>query len=91
MSYLHQGKVVEKKPWSLSGLLFGLINVLRLFFLTIFTTEKMSSHVDEYNRSKQQPIWGSSRNTSGSSGGGPRISGFQKAATTGSCGGGGGG
>ena len=85
--YLHGGKVVEKKPWSIQGFFFALLNILKLFFLTIFTTEKMSAHVDEYNKSKSQPLWGSARSTG--AGGGPRISGFQKASVTGSCGGGG--
>ena len=84
--YVHNGKVVQSKPWSLYGIFAGLLNILTLFFSTLFTTRSMSDHTAEYNRSKKQPSWGK-----GGSLGGPKgnIHGFSKGAAAGCSGAGG--
>jgi hypothetical protein len=56
--YVHNGKLVDKKPWSFQGFLLAIINLLWLFVATIFSTKKMNDHAEEYKRSKQQPAWG---------------------------------
>ena len=86
---IHNGKVVDKKPWTLMGFLLGIIDFVRFFFLTIFTTAPMSSHIDEYEHSKRQPAWGGKGGSAGSGGGGAKIHSFAKPAAVG-CGGGGG-
>ena len=83
--YIHNGKVVEKKPSSVYGFFMAILDLIRLFVLTIFTTDSMKSHTDEYTRSKQMPSWGKGGSTGrGSS----NIHTFSKGAALG-CGGGG--
>uniref|UniRef100_A0A7S1M468 Selenoprotein K n=1 Tax=Neobodo designis TaxID=312471 RepID=A0A7S1M468_NEODS len=88
---IHNGRVVDKKPWTLMGFLLSIIDLVRFFFMTIFTTAPMQSHVNEYKHSKRQPTWGGKGGNAGGGGGGggPKIHTFAKPASVG-CGGGGG-
>lgn len=56
--YIHNGRVVQSKPWSFMGLLMAILDLLKLFFATIFTSQSQSSHLNEYNASKNRPSWG---------------------------------
>lgn len=78
--YIYQGKIVDKKPFSLYGLLMGLIELLRLFIMTLISTESSSTQVQKFKASKQGSSW---------SGGGSRVTGFGKAAQSGCAGAGG--
>lgn len=83
MAYVVNGKVVEKKAFNLMDFIYSILNFIRLFFLTIFTTESMQKHVDEYNSTK------GFRATGGSSlGRGPQVKTFGPAAAAGCTGGG---
>lgn len=84
---IHNGKVVDKKPWTLYGFLMGILDLVRFFFMTIFTTTPMGAHIDEYKSSKRTPTWGGKGGSASSAG--PKIHGFAKPASVG-CGGGGG-
>lgn len=79
--YVYRGQVVEKKPFQIQDVFLAIVNVLRLFFMTIFTSRQQSAHVDEYRESKRGGhTWGS---------GGNRVTGFAKPASAGCSGAGG--
>lgn len=85
MAYIKDGKVVHSQGWSLSWLLLTILNVIRLFILTIFTGESNDRHINQYRATKGG--WGKG---SGSGGGrGPNINTFAKPASVGCAGGGG--
>ncbi|KAG5465199.1 hypothetical protein LSCM4_00652 [Leishmania orientalis] len=48
MAYIHNGRVVEKKPFTVRGFLLALWTTLSLFAQTLFTTRPMAQVVEEY-------------------------------------------
>lgn len=48
MPYIHNGRVVEKKPFTLKGFLLALSSALSLFAHTFFSLQPMSQAIDEY-------------------------------------------
>ena len=93
--YIRNGVLVEKKPFFLTAFLLALLNILQLFFSTIFSTQPSSAQVRQYNDSRRR-MGGSSNSSSSapSSGakpasGGDKVHSLPKPSVTGSCGGGG--
>jgi hypothetical protein len=85
--YVHKGQVVDKKPFSLTAFLWGIVELFKLFFGTIFTTQKMGTHVSSFSAGRSAPVTGRSSGTA--TGKAPRVAGFEKASSTGCAGGGG--
>ncbi|KPI90527.1 hypothetical protein ABL78_0287 [Leptomonas seymouri] len=54
MPYIHNGRVVEKKPFTLRGFLLALGSALSLFLQTMFSLQPMSQVIEEH----QHPIPG---------------------------------
>lgn len=79
MAYIVNGKVVERKPFSIVAVLLSIVNAIRLFILTIFSSQTVDKHCDDYKASKYGRY----------SGGGPNIKGIAKPAAMGGCAGGG--
>ncbi|CAJ1037320.1 hypothetical protein IOCL2690_000857300 [Leishmania lindenbergi] len=48
MAYIHNGRVVEKKPFTVRGFLLAFWGMLSLFARTLFTTQPMTQVVEEY-------------------------------------------
>jgi hypothetical protein len=48
MVYIHNGRVVEKKPFSLRSFVLALWSALALFFSTFFTLQPMSQAVEAH-------------------------------------------
>ncbi|KAG5464460.1 hypothetical protein LSCM1_00648 [Leishmania martiniquensis] len=48
MAYIHNGRVVEKKPFTVRGFLLALWAMLSLFVQTLFTTRPVMEVVEEY-------------------------------------------
>ena len=83
-TYIRNGTVhTGKKPWSFYDFILAIINAIRLFVLTIFTTQPLSSHVDEYNNTKGYKAGFGSGNKLGRN-----VHGMQKPASAGCTGGG---
>lgn len=77
--YVYQGRLVEKKPFSIWAFFSAIIDFFRLFFLTMVTSQSQDEHINEYKASKRGgQSWS----------GGARVTGFAKAAQHGCSGGG---
>lgn len=48
MAYIHNGRVVEKKPFTFQGFLLALWAALSLFLQTFFSLQPMSQAVEEH-------------------------------------------
>lgn len=48
MPYVHNGRVVEKRPFSLVALFDALVTILILFFTTLVSTRPVREHVEDY-------------------------------------------
>jgi hypothetical protein len=82
MPYLRNGTITERKPFGLMDFLLAVVNAIRIFVLTIFTTKPIGRHVDEYNGTKGH------RATSGVALGKGNVHGMAKPASAGCSGGG---
>lgn len=51
MAYIHNGRVVEKKPFTLKGFLLAIWSALTLFLQTFFSLQPMNQTVDEHQHS----------------------------------------
>ncbi|KPA81771.1 hypothetical protein ABB37_04052 [Leptomonas pyrrhocoris] len=48
MAYIHNGRVVEKKPFTLRGFLLALYSALSLFLRTFVSLQPMSQAIEEH-------------------------------------------
>lgn len=60
MPYIHNGRVVEKKPFTVKGLLLAIQSSLSLFVGTLFTTRPMAEVIEEHRNPSPQAANGGS-------------------------------
>ena len=93
MTHIVNGRVVEKKPFSLMALLYAILNYIHLFISTLLPgSAPINERVDAFNDARRPP-W-TRQGGPGGSGGRPgaNIRGVDNRKTSaGACGGGGGG
>ena len=89
MPYIKDGKIVDSKGWSISGFFLALLNIIRLFILTIFTGDSNDKHIQQFKATRGSWGKGSGSSGGGGSGKGPNINTFAKPAAAGCAGGGG--
>lgn len=80
MPYIVNGKVVDKKPFSIVGFFVTLYRLIVLFFQSILSSRTVDNHMDSYN-SRRAGYSGSST--------GSNIHRIAKPSTMGGCSGGG--
>ncbi|KAK7201606.1 hypothetical protein NESM_000225000 [Novymonas esmeraldas] len=54
MAYIHNGRVVDKKPFTVRGFLVALWTTLSLFAQTLFTTQPVAQVVEEHRNPAQR-------------------------------------
>lgn len=53
MAYIHNGRVVDKKPFSLFDFLASLWSLVVVFFRSIFSAQPLQTHVEDYRDSRR--------------------------------------
>lgn len=98
MPTIVNGKVVDKKPFSLLGLIYAILNFIQLFIQTLLPSSlTLGDRVERFNNAKKPGFYasgggGGGGRPGGGGGGGANIRGVDhRQAAAGSCGGGGGG
>lgn len=77
MPYIANGRIVERKPFSMADFFFSIINALFLFFASIFSSEPVDVNVKKFQATTR--IGGSGYSP------GPRIKGVDKPSQLGGC------
>ncbi|RNF23967.1 uncharacterized protein Tco025E_02671 [Trypanosoma conorhini] len=84
MPYVSNGRVVDSKPFSLVDFFLSIVRLVWLFFATLFSSEPVSQHMQEYTSTTRPGLFGGGRSV-GRAPRGSNIHGLPKGSLSGGC------